>query len=157
MRIILFVFGISIALLSSRASGQTPLLEELRKIDFGTVAVINNDIPRRVVIDRAGNYAVSEGIYTLRQGQAGLFRVSGYAGNIRLFVTVTASQSTTTTENFSPEQFTVVSYDHRESVTTNGLGISEFLVGGIIETSGSGTTNFRDTIYTTQLRVSVNF
>lgn len=139
------------------ASAQTPLLEEISKIDFGTIAIVNNDGPRRIILDRAGNYQVAEGIYVLRRGQAGLFRVSGFAGNVRLFVTVTPSQGSTTTDEFSQEQFSVISYDHRESVTTNGLGESEFLVGGIIETSGSGTTNFRDTTYTTQLRVSIDF
>jgi hypothetical protein len=157
MGIARFCFLLLILISASNSFGQTPLLEEITKIDFGTVAIVNNDSPRRIILDRAGNYQVGTGIYILRRGQAGVYRISGFAGNVRLFITVTASQGSTTTEDFSPEQFTIISYDHSESVTTNGLGVTEFLVGGIIETSGSGTTNFRDTTYTTQLRVSIDF
>lgn len=133
------------------------IFEEIEPVNFGTVAIVDNRQPLNLIIDSAGNYIISEGMYALVRGEPGIFRASGLAPNTRFFISLTPIQSRTVTETYSPEQFTVVSYNHQPSITTNGLGVAEFEVGGVFQTSGSGTTNFIDKKYTARFRVSIDF
>jgi hypothetical protein len=152
MKIVISILGV---LLSFSCFSQ--VLTETQALDLGTVVVASNDSVNTVSIDKEGNYRTTGGIYVIEIGEPSIFEASGFAGNQRLNITVTAGQSTTTTAAFSPQQFNVQSYQAQDFINTNAQGIATFLVGAVFATSGNGSINFRDTQYTANYTVTINF
>lgn len=132
-------------------------LIETQQLNLGTVVVASNDSISTVSIDKDGNYLTTGSIYIIEVGEPAIFEVSGFLGNQRLNISVTSGQSTTMTTAFSPQQFTVQSYEAQDFVKTNPLGDATFIVGAVFATSGNGSVNFRDTQYTAAYTVAINF
>lgn len=149
------ILSILVVLFSSFCFSQS--LTETQTLDLGTVVVARNDSISTVSIDKDGNYRTTGSIYVIKGGEPAIFEASGFAGNLRLNITVTSAQGTTTTSAFSPEQFIVQSYEAQDFVKTNPLGNATFIVGAIFATTGSSSLNFRDTQYTARYAVTINF
>lgn len=132
-------------------------LTETQALDLGTVVVARNNSVSTVSIDKDGNYRTTGSIYVIKVGEPAIFEASGFAGNQRLNITVTSAQGTTNTAAFSPEQFTVQSYEAQDFIKTNPLGNATFIVGAVFATTGSSSLNFRDTQYTARYAVTINF
>jgi hypothetical protein len=93
----------------------------------------------------------------LAPGRPAIFEARGFDANRRLFISVQANQAGTVTSEVSQEQFTVQAYDAEEFVTTDAQGNVDFVVGARFATSGSGSENFRDTVYSATYTVTVNY
>jgi hypothetical protein len=132
-------------------------LSEIQTLDLGTVVVANNNSISTISIDKEGNYRTTGGIYVIKPGEPGIFEVSGFLGNQGLNITITAGQGATSTVEFSPEQFTVQSYETVDFIKTNALGVATFMVGAVFATSGNSSTNFRDTQYNASYTLTINF
>ena len=132
-------------------------LNLLQPLNFGTVAVVNNATTQSITIDELGNYSISSGLRTLEPGEPAIFEASGFPGNLQLFISSLITQANTNSVIYSPEQFTLTQLHTQSSVITGGDGTAEIIVGGTMVTSGSGTLNFVDTTYTSDLRITINY
>ena len=148
-------FTIAAVMICELGYGQT--IEESQALDLGTIAIIDNTYIGTINISKEGVVSKTGGIGILRYGSPALFQVRGFDSNRRLYISVQANQSGTVTNEVSAEQFTVQSYDSSEYITTNEQGDAEFSVGAIFATSGSGSSNFRDTVFSAAYAVTVNY
>ena len=151
MKYLLFISLFTVSLLSH--AQQLTLVDEL---DLGTFAVPDSGQVATISYDENGNFSSSGKIYTVAPGQAALFELSGYAGNMRLNISVLASQPSTNSDLLSPQQFTIVDYHHKPFVVTNGLGEASFYVGATFRTTGTGGSPFVDTRYFGNFTVQVD-
>lgn len=147
-------FSISLTFVSSTMS-QT--IEEVQSLELGIVAVLDNSSVGTIEINRDSFTRTSGGVRLLQVGRPAIIQARGYDSNRRLYISVQANQGGTVTEQISQEQFTVQSYDTEEFVTTDENGSVDFVVGAVFATSGSGSTNFRDTVYNATYTVTVNY
>ena len=136
-------------------SAQT--IEEIQALDLGRVAILDNTNAGTISINRDSFTSTTGGVRLLQVGQPAIIRAEGYEPNRRLFITVQATQGGTVTQQVSQEQFIVQGYDAEEFVTTDENGNIDFAVGGTFSTSGSGSTNFRDTVFNATYTVTVNY
>lgn len=132
-------------------------VEEIQALDLGTVAVLDNSTAGTIEIDLDSFTRTSGGVRLLQVGQPAILRARGFVPERRLYITVQANQGGTVTERVSQEQFVVQRYDAEEFVITDESGNVDFVVGGVFATSGSGGTNFRDTVFRAQYTVTVNY
>jgi hypothetical protein len=132
-------------------------IEQSEALDLGTVAVLDNSEVGTISINRTAFIRTTGGVRLLRAGRPGVFSARGFDSNRRLYITVQANQSGTVTTEVSSQQFTVQSYDHEEFIVTDDDGNADFSVGAVFATSGSGPTNFRDTVYAATYTVTVNY
>jgi hypothetical protein len=153
---ILFFASLNLATLYSPFSyGQT--IEEIQALNLGKVAITDNTSVGTISINRDSFTSTSGGVRLLEVGQPAIIRAEGFDSNRRLFITVQATQGATVTEQVSQQQFAVQGYDAEEFVTTDENGSVDFIVGGEFATSGLGSTNFRDTVFTATYTVTVNY
>ncbi|MDT0582881.1 MULTISPECIES: hypothetical protein [Alteromonadaceae] len=132
-------------------------VEEIQALDLGTVAVLDNSTVGTIEIDLDSFTRTSGGVRLLQVGQPAIMRAQGFDPERRLYITVQANQGGTVTDQVSQEQFVVQRYDAEEFVITDESGNVDFVVGGVFATSGSGGTNFRDTVFRAQYTVTVNY
>jgi hypothetical protein len=151
-----FKFG-ALGLLIASANVSSQTLEESQALDLGRIAVIDNDTVGTVFINKDAFTTVSGGVRILVPGRPAIFEARGFDSNRRLFISVQANQAGTVTSEVSQEQFTVEAYDAEEFITTDAQGNADFVVGARFATSGSGSENFRDTVYSATYTVTVNY
>lgn len=132
-------------------------LNLLQPLNFGTVAVVDNSTTQSIIIDELGNYSISSGLRTLVPGQPAIFEASNYPGNLQLFVSSMITRANTSSDVYSVEQFTLSNLHIQSSVITGGDGTAQIIVGGTMQTSGSGTLNFVDTTYESTLSITINY
>lgn len=132
-------------------------LEETQALDLGTIAILDNTNVGTISVNKDDLVRTTEGVRVIVFGRPAIFQARGFDSNRRLYITVQANQGGTVTDLVSPEQFTVQSYDADEYVTTDDQGDVEFSVGAVFATSGSGSTNFRDTDFSARYSVTVNY
>lgn len=134
------------------------VIAQTQALNLGTVAVLDNSTVGTISINNDALVQTTGGVRVLISGTPAIFSVTGFDSERRLFITVQANQSVTTTTLFSPEQFIIQSYDSSASITTNEVGDGEFSVGATFATSGSGSVNFRDGVqYQASYSVTVNY
>jgi hypothetical protein len=146
-----------LAVLTTAADAYGQTLEESQALDLGRIAVIDNDSVGTIFINKDSFTSVSGGVRILTTGRPAIFEARGFDSNRRLFISVQPNQAGTVTSDVSQEQFTVEAYDAEEFITTDAQGNADFVVGARFATSGSGSENFRDTVYSATYTVTVNY
>lgn len=132
-------------------------LIQIRPLDFGDIAIIDNTAAHTLSIDRLGNISVDSGIRIIRPGQPGEFEASGFAGNVELFITSQVISDVMNPGRVSGEYPNLVSLATAASVRTESDGTAIIFVGGTIQTSGSGSLDFVDETYSSDIRITINF
>jgi len=150
-----FFLIIMMLILSVNAASQE--IQEVRPISFGSVVILDNASPGSINIDFLGNVTISTHFGVIETPLYGIFRLVDYPAHANLFLTGGIIQGQTTSIQFSPEQFTLTNVNLPASVRVESDGTVDFRAGGRIVTSGSGSTTFADTTYTSRLIITVNF
>lgn len=132
-------------------------IEVIESLNLGVVAVTDNESIGSIEIDSEAVTRVRGGVRLIAQGQPALVQARGFDANRRLFISIQPNQLQTATDEVSPEQFTVQSYQAAEFVVTDENGEASFTIGGTFATSGSGSLNFRDAEYPARYTISVNY
>lgn len=132
-------------------------LVQVRPINFGTIAIINNTSQQTLNMDRLGNLNVSNGIRIIVPGQPGIYEASGFAGNVELFINAQILNNVMNPGRVSGEYPNLVTLDAPASIRTESDGIAMIYVGGSIQTSASGSVNFVDETYRSTIRITINF
>lgn len=126
-------------------------------LSFGEIVVASNSSIQRIVIDDLGNVSFTSGIRPITRPQVGVVRLSNYPANAQVFVNIVVSQPNTNSIAASPEQFTLATVIAPPSIITERDGTALLRFGGEMQTSGSGSRNFADTIYSAQVFITLNF
>lgn len=130
---------------------------QIRPLDFGEIAIVDNSSAHTLSIDWLGNINVDTGIRIIRLGQPGEFEASGFAGNVELFVTPLVISDVMNPGRVSGEYPNLVSLDTAASVRTESDGTAIIFVGGTIQTSNSGSLDFVNDTYSSDIRITINF
>lgn len=128
-----------------------------QQLSFGQLVVTSNSTVQSVVIDSIGNVSFTTGIRPITRPQVGVIQLSDYPANAQVFVTISVSQATTNSTLASPEQFTLARVIAPPSIVTERDGTALLQFGGELQTSGSGSRNFADTLYSAQVFITLNF
>lgn len=132
-------------------------VREIQPMSFGSVVILDNSSVQSISIDELGNISYSSGIRIVQPGNPGIIEGLGYPANAQLFVTANVAQGNTNSTVYSPEQFVLSTLHTATSVITESDGSFQLVVGGTLQTSGSGSRNFADTDYSATLTITVNF
>lgn len=134
---LLSFFGVAYLILSANTAFSQPLIEELQRLNFGTLAVSNNTSISRFTYPHTDRSLRFEGQFVLiARGTPGRYRFSDFPAFTSLSVSLNVSSLTTGVSGF-PESLTVDSYDFNE-VTTDAQGEAELSLGARLNTSGNG-------------------
>ncbi|MFK7858784.1 MAG: DUF4402 domain-containing protein [Granulosicoccus sp.] len=140
-------------MLSTNSAFSQPLIEELQRLNFGTLAVPDNSSVSRFTYPHTDRNLIFEGqLVLISRGTPGRYRFTDFPAFTSLSVTVTTTSLTTGVSSF-PESMTVDSFLF-DQLTTDAQGEAELSLGGRLSTSGSGNA-YVDAPYsgTTTLRV----
>ncbi|MDB3936398.1 DUF4402 domain-containing protein, partial [Granulosicoccus sp.] len=123
-----------------------PLVEELQRLNFGTLATSDNSSVSRFTFPRTGRNIAIEGNFALiTRGSLGQYRFSGFPAFTSLDISLDTTSLTTGASGF-PESLIVDSYDI-DDITTDSQGEAELFLGARLSTSGNGNA-YVDAPYT---------
>ena len=148
-----FVLVALLWLATTTSAISAPLIEELQRLNFGTLAIADNTIVSRFTFPGSGANANVQGRFVLiSNGTAGRYRLSDFPPYTTLEVSLI---DTTLTANGSgiPEPLSVDNYDVA-TIVTDALGETELMLGARLNTSGN-SGSYGDAPYSgsTTLRV----
>ena len=141
-----------LVLIPNSANSQ-PLIEELQRLNFGTLAVSANTSVSRFILPQTGNSSQIEGQFVLvSSGTPGTYRLSGFPAFTPLSASLNDSSLTAAEVGIS-ELLTTDNYDVSQP-TTDAQGNAELSVGARLNTSGNGNS-YADSTYSgsTTLRI----
>ena len=130
----------------------------IEKLNFGTLAIVDNTTPSDITINSATNQIIiTNGFRVLLPGNRAEFLLTNYPNYTPVFTTATILVAETTSLTPPSEQFTLINIESTPSTTTNGTGLATIYVGGTLRSSGSGTGQYFDAIYTATYELEINF
>ena len=128
------------------------------KLDFGSLAIVDNTTTSDISISSATNQIIiSNGFRILMPGTRGEFLLTGYPNYTPVYTTASVLVAETSSLTPPSEQFTLIAIESTPSVTTDGTGLATFYVGGTLRSSGSGSGQYFDAVYTATYKVDINF
>lgn len=145
----LFIFGGS----SLYFNVQAQEVEIIQDIHFGDVVVLNNDTVGWLYIDERGNTYSSNHFLVVNPGYQGLALLSEFAKYTQVHIQGEITQANATPVDTNVEGFTLVKVNVPRWLYTDINGNAEFHFGANIHTTGNGSLNFRDTTYTSKIRL----
>lgn len=131
-----------------------PLIEQLRPLTFGTLAVPGNASVLNLVVSHDGPLQVAAGLVVVALPEAGRYRLSGFPANVGLEVSVTDAELTAGGSGL-PEKFTATLYN-TPTVFAGPDGSIEFSLGATLRSSGSGNP-YIDAPYSGSATMSVRY
>lgn len=155
MRALTGVLALSLIVLHATQQVRADILVD-QALDFGTIAIVKNDVAGTYEIDRYGNTSYSSNFGILTPAQPAIFRLIGFPPFSRQFIDVVELGGTMNPGEFASETFALAITDFDSSVVMDGLGEGNVRAGGSITTSGSGVTAFSALPYQVQIRITVN-
>ena len=137
IKCVLSSLSLIVSILWANIAAAQPLIEELQRLNFGTLAISDNSSVSRLTFPRTGRNIAIEGNFALIiAGSPGQYRFSGFPASTSLDISLDVTSLTTGASGF-PESLTVDSYDF-DDVTTDSQGEAELFLGARLNTSGNG-------------------
>lgn len=139
--------------ISTNTAVSAPLIEELQRLNFGTLAISSNTSVSRFTFPKTGSNLNIQGQFVLiNNGLPGRYSFSGFPANTTLSVSLNTTTLTAVGLGIS-EALTVDNFDFG-TLTTDALGEAELSLGARINTTGN-SASYADALYsgTTTLRV----
>ncbi len=128
----------------------------IQELDFGTIVVVDNSSQSSITITSSGNILPTNKIWVTSEGNPAEFLITGYLPHTTLFTTVNIVSVTTITSGAPTEQFTLIAVETPASIITSGAGEGRVLIGGTLQTTGSGTA-YNNTTYEATYNLDVSF
>jgi len=128
------------------------------KLNFGTLAIVDNATTSDISINSATNQIlITNGFRILVPGNRAEFLLTSYPNYTTVYTTATVLVAETTTLTPPSEQFTLISVESTPSAVTDGTGLATIYVGGTLRSSGSGSGQYLDAVYTATYELNINF
>ena len=129
------LFVLPLILLPFQAVGAIEF-EELRQLNLGTVAVVDNASASSVSVSRSGIVDAEGKILVVSSPTPGRYQVSGFPPNARIELDAEVA-TLTVGDTGAPEPLTLIEYDANE-LQSNEFGEVVLQLGATMQTSGSG-------------------
>ncbi len=128
----------------------------VQALDMGNIVVANNNTPQQITLDDFGIYQASTGFRVISKGQIGIYRLTGLppSSTVTILVNVVNSQMRSDIPSLEAFEFEIIR--QKETVLTDADGEAELRFGGRITTSGSGSLEFTDSSFKSQIRIITN-
>lgn len=123
---------------------------------FGKIAITNNSSVSSVQISRTGRSIATGNIYILEAGQPGVYSLT----ELPPFTVVSLSASLPAfSQSTLPgtQQFSISAVDMPDTVNTDADGTMQFMVGGVLQTSGAGGTYLGPADYQIMLDIDISY
>tara|TARA_Y100000310_G_C20608458_1_gene776765 strand:- start:546 stop:1013 length:468 start_codon:yes stop_codon:yes gene_type:complete len=143
-----------VCLISINSKGE---VTEITELNFGTIAIASNNTHSQIIVRYSGEYEYNGNIYQISPPSPAEFLITNHPTNTVIFITKSNIQTTTNSQFFSGDQFTLQDIDLPNSVVTDANGSASFFVGGTLQTSGSGSNRYTDTKYFLQYSIDLNY
>lgn len=154
MRVFKTVIGVVLLLGLANAKGD---IIEISPLNFGTVVIVSNNTPERIILNHSGGVGYTSGIYAVTAPSVAEFMLTNYPPSQLVFISANSIQAQSNSDIYSADQFTLTNVDTPSTLTTDPTGAATLYVGGTLETSGSGTNSYLDTRYTINYQVTINY
>jgi hypothetical protein len=128
---------------------------ELESLNFGTIAVVDNNNIGTLTIDRFGNTTVSPQLRIISPPTAGRLLIDGLAPNTGISVSLSHGATQMTPLITSQEFFSFTLNNYSDYLVADENGEAEIRIGATISTSGNGSLNFAQTDY--QINYQITF
>lgn len=129
----------------------------IRPLDFGKIAVLDNSTVKTFTMDRFGQVDAPLGTVVLSPGSQGIVEITGYPPGLELNIVASIIQPISSVPVGTGETFTLTNIDIANAIQIPFSGVAQLSFGGTLSTSGSGSVNFTNTLYTHRLRLDINF
>lgn len=130
---------------------------EVRSLSFGSIAVISNDTQEFVRVSHSGTVSTSTHVMVVSPPTTGEFILSNFPANQRLNISGQALLPSSTSVQYSSEQFSLTDVDVPSVIFSDASGSALLPVGGTLSTSGSGNNAYIDTDYTIRYQITINY
>ncbi|MBM6549636.1 DUF4402 domain-containing protein [Marinomonas ostreistagni] len=132
-------------------------ITEIEPLAFGRIAIIDNDSPEYISISHVGVVSTSGSILVIERPEVGEFLFSNLPAYQRLNLSARPTQATSSSVQYSSEQFRLTAIDLPSAIDTDGNGEARIQVGGTLSTSGSGSTRYIDTQYRIRYQITIDY
>lgn len=133
------------------------IVTQVDRLSFGNIVVLDNATPSEITVDTEGKVVYTNDIRIIDLGQPAYFVLSGFPTYTQLFTAVSVLNAETVSSIHNSQQFTLTNVTTAPSVTTNATGVAEIIIGGTLQTSGSGTNAYYDDTYTATLQLTISY
>lgn len=147
----------SILILSVFSVFSYSAVSDVSELSFGTIAVLNNDVVSEISISTTNQINITNSIRVLSPGQRGEYFLSSFPAHTQLFTAANIIITTTYSVAPASEQFTLSALFIEPSVTTDALGTATIYIGGTLQTSGTGSGQYYDTLYDIDFELTINY
>ncbi|PKF61169.1 hypothetical protein CW745_11075 [Psychromonas sp. psych-6C06] len=90
-------------------------------------------------------------------GQLGEFTLIDFPPYTQLYINAVILSSETTSDDYSPSQFTLDNITTLPTITVNESGIATLFIGGTLSTSGDGTNQYINSNYDGIYNISISY
>lgn len=151
----LFLFSVVFSLLSSSflASADVQILSPL---SFGKIVVAGNVQKSSLTVSKNYTSSSTNSIYVITPGQPAEVLVENIGANVALNVSVTVLSDFSHDLAVPTGALSLASLDYLPVVTTNAYGQAVMRIGGVLETSGDGSS-YVDGNYSATVEIMINF
>lgn len=130
---------------------------ELRSLDFGSIAILSNNTQEFIRISHTGIVGTSSAVLVITPPTTGEFLLTNFPANKRLHISGQSLLPSSTSTQYSVEQFSLDSIDVPSVIFSDANGSATLPVGGTLVTSGSGNNAYVDTDYRIPYQITINY
>lgn len=124
-------------------------------LDFGTFSIVNNTNVSSLTVTRYGQSFSSNSLRIITPGEPAILKFINYPAFTTLYLNP-ITPATGRVQSGNSAEFILTELDIPASVTTNGAGEASMLLGGTIESSGTGQS-YLDTDFIFSIRFTINY
>ncbi len=124
-------------------------------LDFGKFSIVNNSNVSELTVTRYGQSFSSNSLRIITPGAPALLKFINYPAYTTLYLNP-ITPTTGRVQSGNSAEFILTDLDIPASVTTDGAGEASMLLGGTIESSGTGQS-YLDTDFIFSIRFTINY
>jgi len=132
-------------------------ITQIDKLYFGGIVVLDNNTKSEITVDTQGRIITTNQIRVIDLGHPAHYLLTHYAAYTQLFTVASVLVAETASYNNNSQQFTLIDVTTAPSLTTNAMGVADVIIGGTMQTSGSGINKYYDGTYTATIQLTVNY
>lgn len=111
-----------------------------RQLSFGEFAIQRNNTVSSLTVPVSGNSYSTNALRVIRQGNTGLLRIVELPPYTQ--ITLTPILPAEGSHAFGSSKFFITNLEFPTNISSDGMGVASFPLGGTLETSGDGGTYY---------------
>ena len=128
-----------------------------QSLNFGSLAILDNHSVQFIKFDYLGNISYSKGLRVIERGHIAIAEIISPRKNALLYITTDIIQPITEANGATDNHFRLTDIYTKPYVHVAANGPTILPIGGRLETSGNGSSNYADVDYNSRFSITVNF